>query len=212
MAIFLARAFKLNEESPMTFKDMSPNMASYSSVKKIVASQITTGFTDHTFKPNETLTRGQISAFIARAMRDSTQEFIDQFSDLNIENVRYGINDVYSDAVVTYNAETRSYEIQSFNKKYDKGFYLYMYGKYSNVGNYFVQLDILNSLVPEYANEFKEDLKQMEVHKYNQKLYVNLVNIIQFYRTKNLQVEYRTYDDGYVTFDIKEIESLVSKH
>ena len=68
MAIFLAKAFKLTAESSTKFKDMSPSMASYSSVKKIVEAKITTGFSDGTFRPSQTLTRGQISAFLARAM------------------------------------------------------------------------------------------------------------------------------------------------
>lgn len=70
MAIFLARAFKLSEESPANFKDMSPSVASYSSVKKIIQAGITSGFSDNTFRPTEKLTRGQISAFLARAMQD----------------------------------------------------------------------------------------------------------------------------------------------
>ena len=69
MAIFLARAFQLSTESQLVFKDMSPSMASYSSVKKIVQAKITTGYSDQTFKPNDLLTRGQISAFLARAMK-----------------------------------------------------------------------------------------------------------------------------------------------
>lgn len=69
MAIFLARAFQLSTESQLVFKDMSPSMASYSSVKQIVQAKITTGYSDQTFKPNALLTRGQISAFLARAMK-----------------------------------------------------------------------------------------------------------------------------------------------
>ena len=68
MAIFLAKAFKLSTESNNNFKDMSSSMASYSHVKKIVQANITTGYSDNTFRPNDTLTRGQISAFLARAM------------------------------------------------------------------------------------------------------------------------------------------------
>lgn len=69
MAIFIARAFKLGVESPMEFKDVNPEIASYSAIKKIVNANITTGYSDKTFRPNDTLTRGQISAFIARAMQ-----------------------------------------------------------------------------------------------------------------------------------------------
>ncbi|WP_342541914.1 S-layer homology domain-containing protein [Paenisporosarcina sp. FSL H8-0542] len=68
MAIFLARGFNLNTESTKSFKDISVNMASYASIKKIIEAGITAGYPDGTFKPNDTLTRGQISAFLARAM------------------------------------------------------------------------------------------------------------------------------------------------
>lgn len=68
MAIFLANAFKLNTESSSNFKDVKPSMASYSAIKKIVQAKITTGYSDKTFRPTDTLTRGQISAFLARAM------------------------------------------------------------------------------------------------------------------------------------------------
>lgn len=69
MAIFLARAFKLTQESSANFKDMSPAVASYTYVKNIIQAGITSGFPDNTFRPAEKLTRGQISAFLARAMQ-----------------------------------------------------------------------------------------------------------------------------------------------
>ncbi|CAM3228713.1 S-layer-like y domain-containing protein [Filibacter tadaridae] len=68
MAIFLANAFDLKVDSSSNFKDVKPSMASYSAIKKIVQAKITTGYSDNTFRPNDTLTRGQISAFLARAM------------------------------------------------------------------------------------------------------------------------------------------------
>lgn len=84
MAIFLANAFKLQTESSSNFKDVKPSMASFSAIKKIVQAKITTGYSDKTFRPNDTLTRGQISAFLARAMgfkksiaKDMKVHFID---------------------------------------------------------------------------------------------------------------------------------------
>jgi hypothetical protein len=69
LAIFLANAFVLQEESSTKFIDVSPSMASYSSIQKMVQARITNGFSDNTFRPTEKLTRGEISAFIARAMQ-----------------------------------------------------------------------------------------------------------------------------------------------
>ena len=68
MAIFLARAYKLTEEATTNFKDMNPSVSSYKNVRQIVKAGITSGYPDNTFRPNETLTRGQIVAFLSRAM------------------------------------------------------------------------------------------------------------------------------------------------
>lgn len=87
MAIFLAKAFKLTTESTTKFKDMSSSMASYSSVKKIVQAKITTGYSDGTFRPTQTLTRGQISAFLARAMGAGKTYTTKQIVDMNDSKV-----------------------------------------------------------------------------------------------------------------------------
>ncbi|WP_214779784.1 S-layer homology domain-containing protein [Bacillus sp. ISL-45] len=71
MAIFLARAFKLSNEANVYFSDVSPSITAYSSIKKILAFGITTGYADNTFRPNKQLSRGDFSAFLARALNDS---------------------------------------------------------------------------------------------------------------------------------------------
>lgn len=68
MAAFIARGFKLSEEANVTFKDVPKGSTSYESVRKLAYKNITTGYEDGTFKPNENLSRAHISAFIARAM------------------------------------------------------------------------------------------------------------------------------------------------
>ena len=68
MAIFLSRAFKLTEEANTNFNDMSSSVSSYKNVRQIVKAGITAGYPDNTFRPNETLTRGQITAFLSRAL------------------------------------------------------------------------------------------------------------------------------------------------
>lgn len=70
MAIFLARAFKLTEESSEDFKDVVPNMTAYTYIKKIIADGITAGYDDRTFKPYNSLSRAAFSAFLARALDD----------------------------------------------------------------------------------------------------------------------------------------------
>ena len=68
LAIFLSRAFKLEDSVPVTFKDVSSNTAAYPHIGKLLAAKITTGYEDNTFRPNVVVTRGQFSAFMARAL------------------------------------------------------------------------------------------------------------------------------------------------
>lgn len=68
MAIFISRAFSLTTESTKTFKDISPTMKAYPFIKRIIHANITVGNTDGTYRPNDTITKGQLSAFLSRAM------------------------------------------------------------------------------------------------------------------------------------------------
>ena len=72
MAAFIARAFELPAGNK-TFKDVPANHTAYEAVKKLAAANITTGYGDGTFKPENSLTRAHISAFLARAMRYQTE-------------------------------------------------------------------------------------------------------------------------------------------
>jgi competence protein ComEC len=70
MAIFLARAYDLKEEHPTQFSDVRFSMVAYPYIKKILADGITSGYPDGTFRPDNKLTRGDFSAFLARAIED----------------------------------------------------------------------------------------------------------------------------------------------
>lgn len=83
MAAFIANAFKLTKEKDIQFKDVPKGSTAYSAVRKLAFANITSGYPDGTFKPNQTLTRSHIAAFIARAMEPSfrpskpmTQSFV----------------------------------------------------------------------------------------------------------------------------------------
>ncbi|PIC77997.1 hypothetical protein CSV74_00270 [Sporosarcina sp. P19] len=71
MAAFIANAFKLTEEGNFYFSDVAKGSTSYNAVRKLAFANITSGYPDGTFKPNQTLTRSHIAAFIARAMEPS---------------------------------------------------------------------------------------------------------------------------------------------
>lgn len=68
MAAFIANAFKLTNQADINFKDVPKGSTSYVAVRKLAFSKITSGYPDGTFKPNESLTKAHISAFLARAM------------------------------------------------------------------------------------------------------------------------------------------------
>ncbi len=70
MAIFLSRAFNLTKEADAPFTDVSSSMTSYQHIKRIIAENLTAGYSDNTFRPNVKVTRGQFSAFLARALND----------------------------------------------------------------------------------------------------------------------------------------------
>ena len=68
LAIFLSRAFNLKETTSVTFTDVSTSSAAYPYIGKLLAAKITTGYPDNTYRPNVKVTRGQFSAFMARAL------------------------------------------------------------------------------------------------------------------------------------------------
>lgn len=72
MAIFLDRAFQLEDSNPSNiFNDISHNMKAYQSILNVNASRIAFGYEDGTYRPDVTVTRGQFSAFLARALESS---------------------------------------------------------------------------------------------------------------------------------------------
>ncbi|KAA0940157.1 S-layer homology domain-containing protein [Sporosarcina sp. ANT_H38] len=68
MAAFIANAFKLTGQADIKFKDVPKGSTSYIAVRKLAFLNITSGYGDGTFKPNESLSRAHFSAFLARSM------------------------------------------------------------------------------------------------------------------------------------------------
>lgn len=89
MAAFIANAFKLTKEKDVYFSDVKKGSTSYNAVRKLAFENITSGFPDGTFKPNQTLTRSHIAAFIARAMNPS---FKPRIRESVIRNVYFGMS------------------------------------------------------------------------------------------------------------------------
>jgi hypothetical protein len=71
MAIFLNRAYTLTSGQTNSFNDVSSNMAAYQSILNVAANGIASGYPDGTYRPDQPVTRGQFSAFMARTLEPS---------------------------------------------------------------------------------------------------------------------------------------------
>ncbi|WP_186667849.1 S8 family serine peptidase [Sporosarcina sp. BP05] len=70
MAILISKGFELNGKNNAEFKDVSHSMAAYQAIKSLIASGVTTGYGDNTFKPYDLMTRADFTVFLARAQND----------------------------------------------------------------------------------------------------------------------------------------------
>jgi secreted trypsin-like serine protease len=70
MATFLSRALRLDmDAAPATdYPDVSPATAHGRAVAAVTEAGVAEGFTDGTFRPDTTVTRGQMATFLARAL------------------------------------------------------------------------------------------------------------------------------------------------
>ncbi|RJS62407.1 hypothetical protein CJ483_22125 [Bacillus sp. PK3_68] len=57
------------EKAPEWFTDVSKSVATYTAIKEMSDKEIITGFGDHTFRPDEKVTRGQAAAIINRVLK-----------------------------------------------------------------------------------------------------------------------------------------------
>lgn len=75
MAILITKAFELTsaQSTQNIFLDVSPSMAAYSYILPIIEAQVTKGYSDNTFRPNEKITRSEFSAFLTRVQTDEIQ-------------------------------------------------------------------------------------------------------------------------------------------
>lgn len=72
MAIFLNRAFELEPcKCANPFTDISPNQAAFQSIINAYSNGIANGYSDGTYRSDTKVTRGQFSAFMARAFEPS---------------------------------------------------------------------------------------------------------------------------------------------
>lgn len=89
MAKYLVNGYKLKGTYPAQIKDVSADLLP--AVKALAANGVTAIFSDGTYKPNDSVTRAQFSAFIARSLEP---EFRGSYSVLNLflPNIKYDMS------------------------------------------------------------------------------------------------------------------------
>ncbi|MGD6855711.1 S-layer homology domain-containing protein [Bacillus infantis] len=75
MAIILVNAYKLKGISYSSFKDVPATASIYPFVQSLAAHNITTGYPDGTFRPNETMVRAHFAAFMSRFLNEEFKPF-----------------------------------------------------------------------------------------------------------------------------------------
>ncbi|MFI8575756.1 S-layer homology domain-containing protein [Rossellomorea aquimaris] len=70
MANFISRAFKLEDEAIINFTDVPISKSSYLAIRQIVGHGIGQGYSEDRYDPDKELSRGEFSAFLARALSD----------------------------------------------------------------------------------------------------------------------------------------------
>ncbi|SDI35307.1 S-layer homology domain-containing protein [Planococcus glaciei] len=68
MAVVVERVFNLGLGFNHSFKDVPQNAYYSEAISKLLAANITIGYSDNTFRPRQEVTRGQFSAFLARGL------------------------------------------------------------------------------------------------------------------------------------------------
>ena len=68
MSIILDRVFNIINIGDTPFTDVSANMKAHQAISAMIAANITAGYPDNTFRPTQSITRGQLSAFLSRAL------------------------------------------------------------------------------------------------------------------------------------------------
>ncbi len=98
MASFIARALDL-EEADETFPDVPADFVHAGAISAVAAAGITVGFPDGTFRPAESIMRGQMASFIARAL--DLEEGEETFPDVPADFVHAGAISAVAAAGIT---------------------------------------------------------------------------------------------------------------
>lgn len=83
MAAFIARGFGLTKEANVSFKDVPKNSTAYKPSRQLSYYQITTGYEDGTFKPNQPVSRQHVAVFLTRTLKTLEKNPSTNIEELN---------------------------------------------------------------------------------------------------------------------------------
>lgn len=89
LSVFLVRALKLApyHKATPSFKDVPANFWAYKEIEALVKEGIISGYPDGTFRPSESVNRGQLAVFLYRALKLTNNEaFPPSYSDVPTEH------------------------------------------------------------------------------------------------------------------------------
>ena len=73
MAVILKRTFEIPDASERYFTDVDAENRYYDAVNSLAGLQITRGYTDGTFRPNQNITRAEFSVFLSKTLAEWNQ-------------------------------------------------------------------------------------------------------------------------------------------
>ncbi|MDQ0177153.1 S8 family peptidase [Bacillus chungangensis] len=73
VAILMKKAFHLPDNNTASFRDVRPEAYYYEAVNSLKTAHMTNGYPDHTFKPNESITRSELTVLLSKAMNETRE-------------------------------------------------------------------------------------------------------------------------------------------
>ncbi|WP_338450381.1 S-layer homology domain-containing protein [Niallia oryzisoli] len=111
MAAIINRAFPLEEKrANISFTDIDSKHWAYQDIQALAANNITTGYQDNSFKPNQTITRAEFSVFMARVLKNmNVVDELDQVKEDHEKDEEQGNKDEES------NENSENFEVIGIN-------------------------------------------------------------------------------------------------
>ncbi|MBU8907607.1 S-layer homology domain-containing protein [Desertibacillus haloalkaliphilus] len=88
MAAILVRAYELSGNTEVPFHDVDLDSWAYDSIESLLANDITVGYSDQTFRPENNISRAEFSVFLARVLDESFKKVT---PSLDVTGITHGL-------------------------------------------------------------------------------------------------------------------------